>query len=281
MVSNNAYLLNYGSSFEVDGTNASGLTINGGSFEQVGGQTVATGSVNVTSGYLRATNANLTLGQLTLGAPGIYGYVQHDGGSIASTFVNVVQGSYSLAHGTLYTIQGSQLSSPLAVFIQSGGTNYGNIGLFENSTYQLSGGMAQGNVLSVSESLNHFTFEQDNGLLQMQFIDLSGGSNYTGFPCFEVYSGIVRCGTLNIGGNGTFGQAGGQVVLSNNLDMHGEFFITSRGNITEHSDYLLNGGQLQAPSISLGQFATFRQYRRKRCFAWRTEPNAVQRALPP
>jgi hypothetical protein len=262
IIGTNGTIDNFSSSFEVDGTNGGALTIDGGSFEQIGGQTVVNAPVNIRSGFLRATNANLTLGQTTLGTNQAqeWGYVQQDGGSIAASFVNIVRGSYSLAAGNLYALQGMQLSSDTAAFYQSGGTNYGNITLFENSTYQLLGGMAQGNVLSVSDSINHYTFQQDYGLLQMQFINVTGGSNYTGFPCFELNNGMVRCGTLNIGGNGTFGQSGGQVVLTNNMDMHGEFFITSRGNITEHSDYLLNNGQLQASSISLGKFATFRQF---------------------
>jgi hypothetical protein len=258
VMSNNSYLLNYGSSFEVDGTNG-GLTINGGSFQQVGGQTVATGSVNVTSGYLRATNANLTLGQLTLGTPGSYGYVQHDGGSIASAFVNVMRGSYSMAHGILYAIQGLQLSSDQAAFIQSGGTNYGNITAGENSTYELSGGLAQGNVLSAADSNNHFTFQQDNGVLQMAFINVTGGSN-AALPSFELNNGMIWCGTLNIGGNGVFGQNGGQIFVTNSIDMHGDFFITSRGNISETSNYRLNGGQFQAPALSMGQLTSFRQF---------------------
>jgi hypothetical protein len=260
VVSNNSYLLNYGSSFEVDGTNDGALTIiSGGSFQQEGGQTIVNGSVNIPGGYLSATNANLTLGQLTLGTPGTYGYVQHDGGSIASTFVNVVRGAYSLANGSLYAIQGLQLSSEAAAFYQSGGTNYGNITAGESSTYQLSGGMAQGNVLSAADSINHYTFEQDNGVLQMAFIDVTGGSN-AALPSFELNNGTVWCGTLNIGGNGVFGQSGGQIFVTNNIDMHGDTFITSHGIISDTSNYRLNGGQLQAPSISMGQLSSFQQF---------------------
>jgi hypothetical protein len=68
LIGTNGTLLNLASSFEVDNNTGGGLTIDGGTYTQQGGQTVVNGPVFAPNGSVNTTNANLTLGQVTVGS---------------------------------------------------------------------------------------------------------------------------------------------------------------------------------------------------------------------
>src|SRR5205823_5944829 len=136
-IGTNGTLDNFQSSFEVDGANGGQLLVDGGNFVQEGGLTVVKGPVLVCkNGSFNTTNANLTLGEVTIGsAPASVGSFIQDGGSIAAQQINVsvysqdpfAQGGYELISGVLYAIDGTQCSAVGPGFRQFGGTNYGNI----------------------------------------------------------------------------------------------------------------------------------------------------------
>lgn len=257
-IGTNGTLDNFASSFEVDGTNA-GLLLDGGTFVQVGGQTVVNGPVFVEDGTLDATNADLTLGtNVTLGsAPASSGYFNQVGGSIAAQHIDVEQGTYDLVSGVLYAITGTQCSTTGAGFIQSGGTNFGNI-IVSDGYYDLRSGLAQGNVLNAGGTGNATLFTQEGGLLSMQFIDVTAGSNYPPAAAPTFYGGIVHCGTLNIGGNGRVELRGANFFVTNNFDLHGMSFIVGDvGLVIEYADCQLWSNNLYLPSMSLGQYGTF------------------------
>lgn len=261
-VGSNGMIDNFSSSFEVDGNAGGELRVDGGTFTQVGGLTVANAPVFVPNGSFNTTNANLTLGQVTVGSgfgnPNPYApdaVFTQDGGSIAAQSVDIEQGgTYHLVSGVLYGINGTRCSG--GPFVQYGGTNYGNISQ-TGHYYWLRNGMVQGNVLTVA---NNNEFVQDAGLLDMEFINVSGTTNWPvyGGPFFN--GGIVHCGTLNIGANGKVEQQGGDFFVTNNFDLHGmEFIVGEAGPVIEHAGFTLSGGNLYLPSMSLGQYAFFDQ----------------------
>ncbi len=259
-IGTNGTIDNFSSSFEVDGSAGGQLLVDGGTFTQVGGQTVVNAPVFARNGSLNATNANLTLGQLTVGSgagsPDPYSpdaVFTQDGGSIAAQSVDIEQGGrYQLISGVLYGINGTTCNG--GPFWQYGGTNYGNITTLDYY-YWLRAGMVQGNVLTAANAAG---FEQDDGLLDMQFINVTGTTNWPapGGPTFG--GGIVRCGTLNIGGNGKVELRGADFFVTNNFDLHGrEFVVGGQGPVIEHADVSLRGGTLHLPSMTLGPYASF------------------------
>jgi hypothetical protein len=265
----NGTLDNIESSFEVDGTNGGELLLDGGTFTQGGGLTVVNGPVSVVNnGIFTVTNANLTLGTVTIGsAPASLGTLIQNGGSIAAQHIDVSgftltpfdQGGYELVSGVLYAIEGTQCSVPSG-FRQFGGTNYGNITV-TGGYYGLYGGMAQGNVLTASSpDGSDALIDHEGGLLDMQFINITGGSNWPPQlgPWFS--GGTVHCGTLNIGGNARVELRGADFFVTNNFDLHGdEFIVGDQGPLIEHVAFELWSGSLSLPSMSLGQYAYFNQ----------------------
>ena len=266
VIATNGALDNFDSSFEVDCTNGGQLLLDGGTFVQQNGLTVVNGPVSVlNNGSITTSNANLTLGRVTIGsAPASVGTFIQNGGSIAAQQVNVsayhqdpfAPGGYELSSGILYAIEGTQCSAQGAGFRQFGGTNYGNITVMDGY-YELRSGMVQGNVLTVA---NDAGFAQEGGLLDMQFINVTGTSNWPASGGPDLAAGIVHCGTLNIGGNGKVGLTGADVFVTNNFDLHGEFFMVGDvGPLIEHADCQLSAGRLSLPSMTLGQYASFDQ----------------------
>lgn len=260
-IGTNGTLDNVESSFEVDGTNGGELLVDGGSFIQDGGLTLVNAPVFVSNGNFDATNnANLTLGQLTVGSGtgstdpyNPDAVFTQDGGSIAAQSIDIEQGgTYHLVSGLLYGINGTTCTG--CPFVQYGGTNYGNITTL-SYYYWLKGGMVQGEVLSAA---NNAGFVQDGGLLDMQFINVTGTTNWpaSGGPWFS--GGTVHCGTLNIGGNGGVELRGADVFVTNNFDLHGmEFVVGDQGTVIEHAICELWSGHLNLPSMSLGEYAFF------------------------
>jgi hypothetical protein len=258
----NGIIDNFSSSFEVDGNAGGELLVDGGTFNQVGGLTVVNAPVFVRNGNFNATNGNLTLGQVTVGSgtgsPNPYtpdAVFTQDGGSIAAQGIDIEQGgTYHLTSGVLYGINGTTCTG--GPFVQYGGTNYGNITTM-NYYYWLRGGMVQGNVLTAA---NDAGFVQDGGVLDMQFINVTGTRNWptSGGPLFS--GGIVHCGTLNIGGNGKVELRGADVFVTNNFDLHGMVFIVGgQGQVIEHAAVSIMGGTLHLPSMSMGEYASFFQ----------------------
>jgi hypothetical protein len=266
----NGTIANYYSSFEMDGINGGQLRVDGGTFVQQDGQTVVNAPVFVVNnGSVNTTNANLTLGRVTIGsAPASVGSFIQNGGSIAAQQIDVSaydqdpfgQGGYELFSGVLYAIEGTQCSAAGPGFRQFGGTNYGNI-TATDGYYALLSGMAQGNVLTAaSPDGNASLFDQEGGLLDMQFINISGGSNWPpqSGPWFA--AGTVHCGTLNIGGNARVELRGADFFVTNNFDLHGmEFNVGGHGPLIEHVACHLWAGHLYLPSMSLGQYAFFNE----------------------
>jgi hypothetical protein len=260
-IGTNGALDNYQSSFEVDGTNGGELLLDGGTFAQEGGQTVVNGPVDVLNGSIDATNANLTLGEVTLGSAvaASSGYFNQNGGNVAAQSIDIEQGTYDLILGVLYAGNGTQCSTPGLGFLQFGGTNYGNI-IATDGYYELSAGLAQGNTLNAEGDGNATLFEQQGGLLDMQFINVTAGSNYPPElgPIFN--GGVVHCGTLNIGGNGRAELNGADFFVTNNFVLQGMVFVVGdEGFVITHADFLLNAGNLYLPSMSLGEYGTFDQ----------------------
>jgi hypothetical protein len=255
-IKTNGTIANQYSSFEVDGAAGGELLVDGGTFTQQGGQSVVNGPVSVLdNGSLYATNANLTLGAVTIGsAPGSAGTFIQDGGSIAAQSIDIEQGAtYHLVSGVLYGINGTTTTS--GPFVQYGGTNYGNI-TTPDSYYWLKAGMVQGNTLTAA---NDAGITQDGGLLDMQFINVTGTSNWpaSGGPWFS--GGTVHCGTLNIGGNGKVEMRGADFYVTNDFDLHGMYFNVPRGPLIEHVACELWAGSLHLPSMTVGEFAYFDQ----------------------
>ncbi len=258
----NGTLANFSSSFEVDGNAGGQLLVDGGNFTQDGGLTVVNAPVFVPNGSFNATNANLTLGPVTVGSgvgsPDPYtpdAVFTQDGGSIAVDSIDVEQGgTYRLNSGVLYGINGTTCTG--GPFWQYGGSYYGDITTL-NYYYWLRNGMVQGNVLTAA---NNAGCVQDGGLLDMQFINVSGTTNWPvgAGPWFS--GGTVRCGTLNIGGNGQVEFRGADVFVTNNFDLHGmEFNVGGHGPLIEHAGCALWAGHLYLPSMSLGEYADFFQ----------------------
>jgi hypothetical protein len=269
----NGTLLNLSSSFELDGANGGQLRVDGGTFVQEGGQSVVNGPISIlNNGSMNTTNANLTLGTVTIGAaPASFGTFIQDGGSIAAQQLNIAgygltaplqpwpePSGYQLVSGVLYAINGTYCAARGPGFVQSGGTNYGDITVTEGY-YDLRAGMAKGNVLTAAGSDgNSGLFSQEGGLLDMQYINVTGGTNWPPDigPWFS--GGTVHCGTLNIGGNGKVELRGSDVFVTNNFDLHGMYFnVAGHGPLIEHAVCELWSGSLHLPSMTLGQYAYF------------------------
>jgi hypothetical protein len=250
-IGTNGTIDNFSSNFEVDGSNGGALSIDGGTFTQQGGQTVVNTAVSVLNGSFNATNGSLTLaGGLTLGSifEGNSSRAIQDGGSIAAQQIDIRSGgTYELVAGVLYAINGSQCNAG-GSFIQAGGTNYGDIEGMGTGSYHLENGMVQGNLMS----LGNASFVQDSGLLSMQTISLVGAS------C-TVSNGIVRCGTLTLNYGSTVTQGGGEFFLTNNFDLHGEVQSEPDGPYIIPSTFVLEGGELHLPSMTLGSYGVFEQ----------------------
>ncbi len=241
-ISTNGMLDNFSSSFEVDGGADGQLLIDGGLFTQQDGLTVVNAAVFVQSGSINATNGALTLGEVSLGSGGSTGTFNQDGGSIAAQRVNVQNGTYTLASGTLYAIGGTDISTGAAHFNHAGGTNYGDITITAGS-YTLTSGMAQGNVLTTLSSLT--TFQQNGGLLDMQEIDWS--SQQGGFQ-----SGSARVGSFNLG-PGSAGISGTDMFVTNSVTLAGSAAYP-------FADFTVSGGSLHAQNIVMHDYSVFRMY---------------------
>lgn len=236
----NGTLLNLGSSFEVDGTNGGTMTIDGGTFNQVGGLTVVNAPVIVHSGYINVTNANLTLGDVTLDSTDPVNTLNQQGGSIALQHLDVHNGRYWMFAGTLYAIAGTTTDGG-GNFLQWGGTNYGDITVTAGD-YDLAGGMAKGNSLSVSSGFG----VEAGAVLDMQSINWLGA--------YATLSGSVRCDTFNTVNTGPL-YFSGDIIVTNTLN------LTGSSNSTFFTDFVrLVGGTLSAGTITLRDFSWMDQY---------------------
>jgi hypothetical protein len=238
---------NFGSSFEVDGA----LDMNGGDFVQVDGVTVVNGGTGILNGNFNATNGNVTLtGGLIIGS--IFdvnsSHAVQDGGSLLAQQIDIREGGdYKLVSGVLYALNGTECSSG-GSFLQTGGTNYGDISAIGTSSYHLQSGMVQGSLMSLANA----SFEEDAGLLRMQTLHLSGGS------CM-FSNGIVGCGTLQMTFYSVVTQSGGQFFLTNNFDLHGVSESQSTGLQIIPNTFVLHGGEFHLPSMSLGDYGILEQ----------------------
>ncbi len=247
VIGTNGTLLNLSSSFEVDGTAGGVLTIDGGTFTQEGGLTVVTPSVQVLNGSLNATNATMNLGPLQVGSGyPQYGTFYQSGGTILSSAVSIGRGTYSLmTNGTLYALSSTYLNNPEASFIQTGGSNYGDVHI-DQGYYQLEGGLVQGTNLSTI-TLGGFT--QNGGTVEVQNLSARGlGSDFSIWPSYVLNAGVLHCATLNITHYGIFLESGiGTLVLTNRLNLFdpsgpGARFELDGGNAFMPSLVISNGG---------------------------------------
>ena len=274
-IGTNGKIANLFSWFEVNGSAGSQLLIDadtstaqgesGANFAQLGGLTVVNGPVFVRSGTMAATNAGLTLGEVTLGSTvPSYGYFTQDGGSIAVQRLTIENGGYTFASGTFYAIEGTEIH-PFGNFYQRDGTNYGDITLIAPSYgygYTIGGGLAKGNLLTVASD-----FWQFGGLVEMQAVDWS--SHQGGLSL-----GTLRSKTFNIHGNALVFLGAGNIVpgrvetdfltISNSARVSVttyELFVTNklelRGDSTNAiASLYLAGGLLRMGAINLHEHST-------------------------
>lgn len=242
LIGTNGTIANYYSSLELDGN---GLLVNapanemptGGSFTQVGGLTVINGPFFLRSGLCNATNGNLTLGDVTIGAPAsfCFGYFTQDGGSIAAQRLALDGGAYTLASGTLYAVGGTYVGGS-ASFNHNGGTNYGDITITNCcGSYRVGAGTAKGNLLSVAAD-----FEQHGGLVDMQDVNWFGQLG-------GLYGGTLRCETFNVSGAaelgiGTQGPFPSGSVSADSFNISGTASVTVDGG---YAIYVTNRMDLQ------------------------------------
>ncbi|HZR19628.1 MAG TPA: C-type lectin domain-containing protein, partial [Verrucomicrobiae bacterium] len=268
-IGTNGTLLNLGSSFQVDAGGV--LTLDGGTFIQEGGLTVVTPSVQVLNGSLNATNATMNLGPLQVGGEyPDYGIVYQSGGTILSSAIGIDRGRYLLVtNGTLYSLYGTYLTNAEASFVQTGGSNYGDVHVVQGN-YDLEDGLVQ------ALNLSTFTlgrFAQNGGIVQVQNPWAGGlGTNFSPWASYNLNSGTLYCATFNFSHYGFVLQSGGTLVFSNRFDLFdpsgfGARFEIDGGNVfmpslavTNTGDYLQRGGTNQVAgdvSVYNGAFAIY------------------------
>ncbi len=262
-IGTNGLLQNLYSSFEVDGANGSGLDLFGGNFSQEGGQTSATVPISLRNATVALTNGNMTLGTLILGdyASSDPGDMIQNGGNVAVQYFEIDLGSYNLYAGTLYSLNATMaVNSGGSTFYQGGGTNYGNVSLGDGATYTLDAGLCQGNFLS-SGGFSRFT--QNGGLVEMDSVNVVGPGDVITIDDplgFYLRGGETHCGTLNIADNGVVEMDAGHFILTNTFNLHGMYFdVGDVGPVVENAYFMLVGGVLSSPSITVGPYAAFNQ----------------------
>jgi hypothetical protein len=256
VIGTNGTIDNFSSSFEL-GVNGGGrLLLDGGTFTQVGGQTVVNGVVLVNSGSLNATNGNMTLGGVSLGNDtSSTGTFNQAGGSIAVTSLSVRQGNYNLYDGILYALQTTSVYPGPAFFNQYGGTNFGDVGAIGDypSIYRLLGGFLRGtNIAAVYSGM----FCQGGGEAQAALVNLSGPS-YQTTPNYVLTNGVLRIGTLSIHSS-SFLQMNGQVIITNPLSLYGYDMALSDSSVLVYPvNYTMQAGTLSSPAITVMQYVDY------------------------
>jgi hypothetical protein len=250
-------LLNLGSSFQLDGT-AGSLTLDGGTFIQDGGLSVVTPPVQVLNGTLNATNTTMNLGPLQVGGgyPD-YGIVYQSGGTILSSAIGIDRGKYLLVtNGTLYSLNGTFLINGEASFVQTGGSNYGDVHVVQGA-YDLEDGLVQGINLS-TYTLGRFA--QNGGTVQVQNLSVGGlGTNFSPWASYNLNTGTLYCATLNLTHYGFLLQSGGTLVFSNRFDLFDPSGFGAR--------FELDGGNALMPSLVVTNTGDYvqRALQRARC----------------
>lgn len=246
-IGTNGRLQNLYSSLQVNSSNASSfLVADGGQMVQEGGLTVVTPSLQLQNGTLSATNATMNLGPLWLGnnSPGM---VNQSGGVILSARVNISGGTYALTgNGILYALGGTFLDQWGGKFIQSSGSNYGDVSISAGG-YEMSSGLVQGNVLASGLDGG---FVQDGGNVRFGSVQIQGGAGY------QLNNGAFYCGTLSITTNGAFNQSGGTCMLTNALELQGDLAIVQPRYFVTLSQ---GGGYFSAPALTVGTNAQIHQ----------------------
>jgi hypothetical protein len=251
LIGTNGTILNLSSSFEVDGAAGGALTIDGGTFTQEGGLTVVTAPVQVQNGTLNATNATMNLGPLQVGGGyPQYGAIYQSGGTILSSAISIGRGEYSLlTSGTLYALSGTHLNDPEASFIQTGGSNYGDVHI-DQGYYTMQGGLLQGtNVQTITLG----GFNQNGGTVAVQNVSVRGlGTEFSIFPSYVLNTGMLACATLKMSNYGIFHEAGGTLVLTNGLNL-----LDPSG---PQVGFELFGGNAFMPSLIVSNGGDYLQY---------------------
>ncbi|MGN6553821.1 MAG: hypothetical protein ACTHLW_08880 [Verrucomicrobiota bacterium] len=280
-IGTNGIINNLYSNFEVDGVAGGSLLIDGGTFMQVGGFADVKAPVTVRSGSFNSTNANMTLGEVTLGAANSAGNFNQDGGSPLVQKLSLLNGSYTLASGILYALDGTHLQSSAAQVMQSGGTNYGDVEL-NGGYFNMSSGMLQGNLLSGAGGVTQpGNFLMTGGVLDMKQINWSDTGGW--YLSAYLRHGIVRCGSLHLSGTPFFYVEDADVLVTNEVTIQGNAgqaratletgpcrFRASSVTVLENAyfwqdagtnligsltldggSYILYGGTLETPSINV------------------------------
>ncbi len=230
--------------FEVDGT-----------LSQSDNSEVVAGFLNLTGTY------NFTNGELFVGTEFINGTFNQQGGTNTGSLIFTENGEYNLFDGVLQG--GVALNNPFAgIFNQSGGTNIGSLGLDGPGVYQLSGGLLVPGDLQVGpsellpSSLGAGAVVQTGGTDNAGNITMGGGS-------YSLQGGVLTASNLTlppfssrIGFSGSsFNQSGG-FFSSGSVVINGGHDVNSG---LQPSFYMLNGGILQSPSITMN-LGNFFQY---------------------
>jgi alpha-tubulin suppressor-like RCC1 family protein len=174
-------------------------------------------------------------------------------------------GSYAISNGAFFD-SGSLHVGPLAGFHQSGGisTNSG-IGVdgtasghdVQMGTFDLGGGV----VSTLSVGISYAIYNQSGGTNQVagnvSFASTefqTDISTYTEAGNFSLSGGSLQASnmTANFGGAGTCSQSGGTLQLQQNLSLTG-----STAPQPDVYGYVLSGGQLIAPNISVSNGVVF------------------------
>jgi hypothetical protein len=124
------------------------------------------------------------------------GKVNQSGGTILSSAISIGRGKYSLlTNSTLYSLGGTLLNDPEASFVQSGGSNYGDV-FIDQGTYEMIDGLVQGTNL-YTITLGSFT--QNGGTVAVQNVSVRGlGTDFSIFPSYALNKGTLYCATLDI-----------------------------------------------------------------------------------
>ncbi len=219
LIGTNGTLLNLASSFEVDGANGGTLIIDGGTFTQEAGLTVASAPVQVLDGSLNATNATMNLGALQVGGSfPKHGVFNQSGGTVLSSAITIGNGRYLLeSNAVLYALAPTHVADGAGDFLQTGGTYYGDVdvGL---GYYTLQGGLLHGSNI---DTITLGFFDHSGGTVEVHNVSARGlGTDFSIFPGYRLFNtGILHSATITLTHWGYFRQSGGTLVLTNQFNL--------------------------------------------------------------
>ena len=245
----------------------------GGSYS--GSLDFVNGGYSLNGGSFTCTTLNLPTHNYTFANTTMFGNMVQTGGTNFSGAVDIwgvsaigygfFRGLYTLTNGALF-VSGSLHVGPLSTYQQSGGlsTNSGvavDGNVFgrevEVGTFGLSGGLLSTPAIGIADA----NYGQSGGTNQVAgevtFTTTEFEIDYGIFQesgSFSLTAGRLAASSLlaNFGGAGSCNQSGGTLQLQQNLSLTG-----GPGPQTAFYGYVLTGGQLIAPNISVSNGVVF------------------------